>query len=219
MRTSYGDPVEIGIIGSGKVGQALGSWFAAADASVGFSSRDPIHAEEAALKAGQGAKAMSVADLVHNCDVVFLTLPYDDVSEVLRSVGGALNSKIIVDVTNPVTQDRQELKIGHTTSGAEEIARQFPSALVVKAFNSTFAEIYEARLTKIAGQAITIFYAGDDASAKEKVKQLILRLGFDAVDTGPLLSARCLEPMSLLNIRLGRFLGFGTTIGFSLVRR
>src|SRR5580693_8780730 len=192
-------PVEIGIIGSGKVGQALGSWFAAADASVGFSSRDPIHAEEAALKAGQGAKAMSVADLVHNCDVVFLTLPYDDVSEVLRSVGGALNSKIIVDVTNPVTQDRQELKIGHTTSGAEEIARQFPSAL--------------------AGQAITIFYAGDDASAKEKVKRLILRLGFDAVDTGPLLSARCLEPMSLLNIRLGRFLGFGTTIGFSLVRK
>jgi predicted dinucleotide-binding enzyme len=212
-------PVEIGIIGSGKVGQALGSWFAAADASVGFSSRDPIHAEEAALKAGQGAKAMSVADLVHNCDVVFLTLPYDDVSKVLRSVGGALNSKIIVDVTNPVTQDRQELKIGHTTSGAEEIARQFPSALVVKAFNSTFAEIYEARLTKIAGRAITIFYAGDDAAAKEKVKQLILRLGFDAVDTGPLSSARCLEPMSLLNIRLGRFLGFGTAIGFSLVRR
>jgi len=212
-------PVEIGIIGSGKVGQALGSWFAAADASVGFSSRDPIHAEEAALKAGQGAKGHVCRGLVHNCDVVFLTLPYDDVSEVLRSVGGALNSKIIVDVTNPVTQDRQELKIGHTTSGAEEIARQFPSALVVKAFNSTFAEIYEARLTKIAGQAITIFYAGDDASAKEKVKRLILRLGFDAVDTGPLLSARCLEPMSLLNIRLGRFLGFGTTIGFSLVRR
>lgn len=212
-------PMEIGIIGSGKVGQALGSWFAAAGTSVAFSSRDAAHAEEAALKAGHEAKAMSVADLVRNCDVVFLTLPYDDVSEVLQSVGGGLNSRIIVDVTNPVTQDRQELKIGHTTSGAEEIARQFPCALIVKAFNSTFAEIYEARLTKIAGQAITIFYAGDDASAKEKVKQLIQRLGFDAVDAGPLLSARCLEPMSLLNIRLGRFLGFGTTIGFSLLRK
>jgi predicted dinucleotide-binding enzyme len=34
-------PVEISIIGSGKVGQALGSWFATADASVEFSSRGP----------------------------------------------------------------------------------------------------------------------------------------------------------------------------------
>jgi hypothetical protein len=50
------------------------------------------------------------------------------------------------------------------------------------------------------------------------VKQLIERLGFDAINAGPLVNARCLEPLSLLNIRLGRFLGLSTSIGFSLLR-
>jgi predicted dinucleotide-binding enzyme len=209
---------KIGIIGSGKVGRALGSWIAATGVSVVFTSRDPKHAEEAASKAGNGAEAAPLGDLVRDSRLMLLTLPYREVSAVSERVRDELKGKIIVDVTNPVTSDRQELEIGHTTSGAEEIARQFPSARVVKAFNATFAEIYEARRTKIDGHAITIFFAGDSASAKDEVKQLILRLGFDAVDAGPLLSARCLEPMSLLNIRMGRFLGFGTTIGFSLLR-
>jgi predicted dinucleotide-binding enzyme len=60
--------------------------------------------------------------------------------------------------------------------------------------------------------------SGDDPSSKENVRTLITRLGFDAVDAGPLSNARYLEPLSLLNIHLGRVLGFGTNIGFSLLR-
>ncbi len=210
--------MKVGIIGSGKVGRALGGWIAATGASVIFSSRDPKHAEEAARQAANGAQAAPVRDLIRDSEVVLLTLPFREVRAVLEEARDELQGKIIVDVTNPVTPDRQELEIGHTTSGAEEIARRFPAARIVKAFNATFAEIYQARRTTIAGQPITIFFAGDDAAAKDKVQQLIRRLGFDAVDAGPLVSARCLEPLSLLNIRLGRFLGLGTSIGFSLLR-
>jgi 8-hydroxy-5-deazaflavin:NADPH oxidoreductase len=210
--------MRVGIIGSGKVGQALGSWIAATGDSVSFTSRDPKHAEEAALKAGHGAKAAAIAEVVADSELVLLTLPFQDVGRVIEGVRDKLDGKIVVDVTNPVTPDRQALELGHTTSGAEEIALQFPTARIVKAFNATFAEIYQARRTKIAGHAITIFFAGDDADAKETVRQLIQRLGFNPVDAGRLLSARCLEPLSLLNIRLGRFLGFGTNIGFSLLR-
>jgi predicted dinucleotide-binding enzyme len=209
---------QVGVIGSGKVGQALGSWIAAVGLAVVFTSRDSKHAEQAARTSGNGATAASLVATVRNSRILLLTLPFRDAGNVLDGVRGDLGGKIIVDVTNPVTDDRQDLEIGHTTSGAEEIARQFPSARVVKAFNATFAEIYQARRTKIAGKTITVFFAGDDASAKEQVKQLIERLGFDAVDAGPLASARCLEPMSLLNIRLGRFLGLGTEIAFSLLR-
>jgi predicted dinucleotide-binding enzyme len=186
--------------------------------SVTFTSRDPKHAVEAALKAGHGAKATAIAELVADSELVLLTLPFRDAGQVLEGVRDKLDGKIVVDVTNPVTPDRQALELGHTTSGAEEIARQFPSARIVKAFNATFAEICQARRTGIDCHAITIFFAGDDVVAKGTVRQLIQRLGFDAVDAGPLLSARCLEPLSLLNIRLGRFLGLGTTIGFSLLR-
>jgi predicted dinucleotide-binding enzyme len=210
--------MKIGIIGSGKVGQALGSWIADTGDAVSFTSRDPKHAEEAVIKAGHGAKAATLADLVADSELVLLTLPFKDARRVLEGVRDKLDGKIVVDVTNPVTPDRQALELGHTTSGAEEIGRQFPSARIVKAFNATFAEIYQARRTGIDGHAITILFAGDDAAAKVTVRQLIQRLGFDAVDAGPLASARCLEPLSLLNIRLGRFLGLGTTIGFSLLR-
>jgi predicted dinucleotide-binding enzyme len=209
---------KVGIIGSGKAGRPLGAWIAATDTPVVFTSRDPRHAEEAALSAGHAARAEPLRDLVRGTRLMLLTLPFRDVTNALESVRAELEGKIVVDVTNPVTPDRQELELGHTTSGAEEIARQFPSALVVKAFNATFAEVYEARCTKIRDQKISIFYAGDNAPAKDEVKQLIERLGFDAVDAGPLRSSRCLEPLSLLNIRLGRFLGLGTNIAFSLLR-
>ena len=75
-----------------------------------------------------------------------------------------------------------------------------------------------AKFLRFSGHAITIFYAGDDPLSKENVRALITRLGFDAVDAGPLRNARYLEPLSLLNIHLGRVLGFGTNIGFSLLR-
>ncbi len=60
-------------------------------------------------------------------------------------------------------------------------------------------------------RAISIFYAGDDPQSKAAVCNLIVKLGFDAVDAGPLQNARYLEPLSLLNIHLGRVLGLWNT--------
>ena len=42
-------------------------------------------------------------------------------------------------------------------------------------------------------------------------------IGFDAVDAGPLESARLLEPLAPLNIKLGYVLGLGPNIGFKLL--
>jgi predicted dinucleotide-binding enzyme len=64
---------------------------------------------------------------------------------------------------------------------------------------------------------LTAFVAADDADAKKSVMNLAQRIGFDAVDAGPLSNARLLEPLALLNIRLGYALGMGTQIGFKLL--
>jgi 8-hydroxy-5-deazaflavin:NADPH oxidoreductase len=90
-----------------------------------------------------------------------------------------------VDITDPITPDHKSLVLGHTTSGAEEIARLLLDANVVKAFNAVFAEVYASQNPKIGGQTISIFFCGDDVGSKEKVGELIDRLGFDAVDAGP----------------------------------
>lgn len=210
--------MQIGIVGSGKVGRALGTWFAKTGASVLFASRNQTHAAEAAESAGHGAKATEITVMVREADTILLTLPFSEIGGALESVRDHLGGKTLVDVTNPITRDHLALTIGHTHSGAEEIARQYPAANVVKAFNAVFAEVYVAQESQIDGRAITIFFAGDEPRAKIDVREIITRLGFDAVDAGPLSNSRYLEPLSLLNIHLGRVLGFGTNIAFSLLR-
>ena len=210
--------MKIGILGSGKVGSALGSWAAKVGHYVAFTSRDESKAREAAQKAGHGAKALDLRAMIDESEMILLTLPYGEIARTLEPFAEALRGKVVVDVTNPITPDRRDLAIGHTTSGAEAIAKKFPAAKVLKAFNATFAEVYASQQPRIDGRAITIFYAGDDAAAKEKIRQLIADFGFDPLDAGPLRNSRYLEPLSLLNIHLGRVLGYGTSIGYSLLR-
>ena len=210
--------MKLGVVGSGKVGSALGAWAAKAGYQVAFTARNESHARDAAQHAGHNAKAFPLRELIDESQMILLTLPYAEVKKVLSPMRAHLGRKIIVDVTNPITPDHKALVLGHTTSGAEEIAKLSMDISVVKAFNAVFAEVYASQNPKIDGQTISIFFAGDDAEAKQKVGELIERLGFDAVDAGPLQNARYLEPLSLLNIHLGRVLGFGTQIGFALLR-
>jgi predicted dinucleotide-binding enzyme len=57
-----------------------------------------------------------------------------------------------------------------------------------------------------------VYFAGDDAAAKETVKALIQSTGFAPVDAGGLRNARYLEPLAALNIYFGYGAGRGTAI-------
>ena len=70
---------------------------------------------------------------------------------------------------------------------------------------------------RVEGQELTVFAAGDDAGAKQRVLALQRDIGFDAVDAGPLKNARWLETLGYFNIQLGFVVGMGTKIGFKLV--
>jgi 8-hydroxy-5-deazaflavin:NADPH oxidoreductase len=210
--------MKLGIVGSGRVGSALGAWAAKAGYDVAFTSRNESHAREAAHHAAHEAKALPLRELIDESPLILLALPYAEVKRALGPMREHLGRKTIIDATNPITPDHKSLVLGHTTSGAEEIARLFLDANVVKAFNVVFSEVYASQNPKIDGQTISIFFAGDDAESKQRVGELIERMGFDPVDAGPLQNARYLEPLSLLNIHLGRVLGFGSHIGFALLR-
>jgi predicted dinucleotide-binding enzyme len=70
---------------------------------------------------------------------------------------------------------------------------------------------------RLGEQKLSAFVAGDDAGAKAAVLALARDIGFDAVDAGPLTSARQLDPLAALNIQLGYGLKMGTGIGFKLM--
>ena len=64
-----------------------------------------------------------------------------------------------------------------------------------------------------------MFVAGDDATHKPIVMQLVSDLGFEAIDAGGLIVARLLEPMALLWINIAFRPGGSRDFAFSLVRR
>ena len=210
--------MKLATIGSGNIGKSIGSWAAKAGYEVIFSAKSEQHAQDAAKAAGNNATYANIYSAVERADIILLAVPYGAAKEVLLNIKPLLKGKVLIDATNAINEDYSALTLGYTTSGAEEIAKLVPEALVVKAFNTVFAKIFASQNPKINGSTISIFYAGDDRDAKNIVADLIKKMGFDAVDAGPLKAARNLEPMALLNISLGYGLGHGTSIGFSFVR-
>jgi len=90
-------------------------------------------------------------------------------------------------------------------------ATEDPAHPGVKAFNTVFAQVLTEG-PQLAGTPVQVFYAGDDAGAKDAVKALIQSLGFIPIDAGGLKNARYLEPLAGLNIYFGYGAGRGTAI-------
>ncbi|MBL8056869.1 MAG: hypothetical protein JNK29_09240 [Anaerolineales bacterium] len=134
----------------------------------------------------------------------------------LRAAGADLAGRVLVDATNPLAPGLQ-LALGHTTSGAEQVAAWAPGARVVKAFNTPGVE--NMADPHYAGQAATMLICGDDASAKAVVAGLAEALGFDVADLGGLPQARLLEPLALIWIQLAIGQKQGRGIAFRLLRR
>jgi predicted dinucleotide-binding enzyme len=59
--------------------------------------------------------------------------------------------------------------------------------------------------------------AGDDAGRKPVVIELVGKLGFEAVDAGPLKNARLLEPLAMVWIDQAMKRGRGRDFAFALV--
>jgi len=145
-----------------------------------------------------------------------LAVPYAAASEVIAAAGG-LSGKTVIDITNPMTDDFSGLALGHTTSAAEEIQKIASEATVVKAFNTIFASVLTAG-GKAAGQAATVFIAGDDPGANDAVERIAAKSGFAPLQVGGLSAARYLEPLGGLNIALGYGRGLGTDIAPTWLR-
>ncbi len=205
--------MNIAIIGTGNVGTGLAVALSATHHGVVLGARTAQGGKEAAARLErehrirvQGADVPTAVGLA---DVVFLAVPFEAAGSLADAADFA--GKIVVDVTNPLTEDYSGLSIGHTTSAAEEIARLVPGAAVVKAFNTVFAQVYTTGLD-FGGRRIPVYVAADDADAKASVSRLATEAGFDPVDAGPLTNARLLEPLAAMNIQFGYALGHGTDI-------
>jgi NADPH-dependent F420 reductase len=210
--------VKIAVLGTGAVGGALGFRWAQQGHEVFFGSRTPESADIVDLvkRSGPTAQAGTCAEAVTDAAVVLLAIPWEVTRDVLSSVGN-LDGKILLDCINPLTADLKDLQFGFTDSAAEKLASWFPSAIVVKAFNTLSAATMQNAV--YGDQNASMFYCADNAEAKAVVKQLTEELGFDPVDCGPLRISRHLEALAMLYVHLAIFEGWGGDCAFKMLKR
>lgn len=177
--------MKIGIIGAGHIGQALAKLAVAHEHAVMISnSRGPETLK--ALAAEIGCSTGTAVDAAAFGELVILTVPFKKVFEIESTL---LEGKIVVDTNNYYPErdgkisDLDDLR---TTTSAM-VARHFPGARVVKAFNAILATDLEIEAINSFGSTKrSLPIAGDDKQAKQIVARLHRQFGFDVVDAGSL---------------------------------
>jgi hypothetical protein len=211
--------MRIGILGSGLMGGKLGTIFARAGHEVVFSySRSDAKLARLAADAGSNARPGTPAEAARDADTVLLAVHWSRVDEVLKEAGD-LSGKVIVSCSLPMNDDDTALAVGHTSSGAEELAKKIPGARVVSAFNTLPSEVlFGVFESDGSTPRPSVVFCGDDEDTKEVTARLIRDAGFDPVDTGPLRLARYSEPFALLVAQIAYEGGEGPAVAYRFER-
>jgi predicted dinucleotide-binding enzyme len=195
--------MRVGILGSGLMGAKLGTLFARAGHEVTFSyARSQQKLKKLAREAGENARAGTPGEAAAEADALLLAVHWSRIDDVLQQAGD-LAGKTIVSCSLPMNADNTELVVAHTSSGAEELAKRFPRARLVSAFNTVPSEVlfgvYEHRRKATRPSLV---YCSDEPAGKRVAAELIRGVGFDPIDAGPLRIARWTEPFALLIAQL-----------------
>ena len=190
--------MRIGILGTGGVGQTIGTKLVQLGHDVMMGGRDKANAKAAAWVLAAGAKASqgtfedaaSFGELLFNC-----TSGMGTIAALQQAGEKNLNGKVLVDVANPLDFSKgmpPSLTICNTDSLGETIQRTFPGAKVVKSLNTVNANVMVTP-SLVPGDH-DVFVAGNDAGAKATVSGLLRAFGWThVVDVGDIVAARGLE--------------------------
>ncbi|MEO7065356.1 MAG: NADPH-dependent F420 reductase [Rhodanobacter sp.] len=167
------------IIGSGSVGTALARQFARSGITVGVANtRGPASLASMAKELGDKVEPLTLQDAL-NADVIFLAIPFWSHRDIAKA-RSTWQGKIVIDVTNAYGVPLSELD---NLPSSAIVAKSFPGAHLVKAFNHLPAQVL-ALDPAINGGRRVIFLSGDDNSAVESVDALVQQLGFAPISLG-----------------------------------
>jgi 8-hydroxy-5-deazaflavin:NADPH oxidoreductase len=194
--------MKIAVLGTGMVGNAIGSRLIETGHSVMMGSRTADNENAAAFVAkhpGGKASAGTFADAAAYGEVIFNCTKGVETINILNSAGERnLEGKILIDISNPLDFSKgmpPTLAVCNTDSLAEEIQRTFPAVKVVKSLNTMWCGLM-VNPALIGGGDHSVFLSGDDADAKKQVSGILKSFGWvdkNIIDLGGINTARGVE--------------------------
>lgn len=202
--------MKIAVLGTGSVGDTIGSKLISLGHEVKMGSRTRDNEKALAFVAKNGEKASqgtfedaaAFGEIIFNCTQGMASL------EVLKAAGEAnLSGKILVDISNPLDFSQgmpPSLAYVNTTSLGEQIQAAFPTLKVVKALNTMWCGIM-VNPGMVGGGDHHTFVSGNDAQAKETVGGILQSFGWaknNILDLGDITTARGTEMYLPLWLRI-----------------
>lgn len=209
----------IGIIGSGIVAKTLAKGFASKGYDVVMGTRDVSKILDFATEHRIGVAGF--AEAAAQAEIVVLAVKGSAAISALDMVGAeALDGKIVIDTTNPIADEPPDAGVLRYFTPAnkslmEQLQAAYPGAHFVKAWNS-IGNAFMVDPVFPDGPP-TMFYCGDDESAKDVVAGILRQFGFEPEDMGGSPGARPLEALCQLWCIPG-ILGKGWNHAFRLLR-
>ena len=192
--------------GTGEQGPGLALRWALAGEEVMIGSRSQERAEKVAVELnaeleGGHIRGLDNVQAASEADIVVLTVPYSAHLSTLEGVKTQLEGKILVDVSVPLDPENpRRMKMPAVGSATEE-AQAFlgEGTKVVAAFQNV-----AAHLLRDPHHAIDcdVLVCGNDVEAKKTVIGLVAKMGMQAFDVGTADSARVVEGLTSILIRL-----------------
>ncbi|WPB82083.1 NAD(P)-binding domain-containing protein [Archangium violaceum] len=205
--------MKIAVLGTGMVGETIGSKLVALGHEVKMGSRSATNEKAAAWVKKAGAKASqgTFADAAAFGELLFNCTSGSGSLEALNAAGKKnLEGKILLDLSNPLEFSKgmpPTLFVSNTDSLGEQIQRAFPELKVVKTLNTINANVM-VDPARIPGEH-AVFVSGNDAEAKGQVKRLLTEwFGWkQVIDLGDITTARGTESYLPLWLRLWGAMG------------
>jgi hypothetical protein len=203
--------MKITIIGTGNVGGALATKWAAAGHQIFLGTNNPENFKGKHLLENQNTSVHPIKEAAQLADTILVATPAHVATDLAATFGEA-SEKVIIDASNAIAKNP------HPYPTAFHAFADLTKAEVVKCFNTTGYE--NMKDTNYGAVSLDMFMAGNSAKAKAVASQLAQDAGFEACyDFGQGDKVELLEKFALSWINLAIFQGMGRNIGFKLLKR
>ena len=190
--------------GTGNLGGALALRLGAAGVKIIIGSRDAEKAKKAVealkpnLRAGE-LVGMTNQEAVKDANFVVIAVPYEGQAQMIQDLKGQVAGKIIIDAVVPLNKVKPFVPpAGSALQEAQQILGD--EAPVIGALHNISA----VDLGDVDAPLGDVLVCGDNAEAKQKVMEIITRIGARAFDGGPSSNAYVIEGLTGVIISLNR---------------